>query len=140
MNVELPDPPDAEFEAAVFRIWRENIQLAFRRAVAVGDPVTVGGGARIKRILMATATWNPASLPALGFGQSTSTTTTTVTVTGASLTNSDLVLAGFSEDLQGMQLTGYVSAANTVTVVLNNPTGNVINLASGTLRVCVIQF
>lgn len=62
-------------------------------------------------------------------------TTTTVTLTGAAL--GDMVLLSFSLDLQGMQLTGYVSAANTVTVVLRNGTAGALDLASGTLTVRV---
>lgn len=73
-----------------------------------------------------TATWNPASVAA------GAQTTTTVTVTGAKL--GDRVDVSFSLDLQGQQLTGYVSAANTVTAVLRNGTAGAIDLASGTLR------
>lgn len=71
-------------------------------------------------------TWDPASVA------SGAQTTTTVTVTGAAV--GDLVAAGFSLDLQGMQLTGYVSAGNTVTVVLRNGTAVPLDLGSGTLR------
>lgn len=62
--------------------------------------------------------------------------TTTVTVTGAAL--GDFV-AGVSVgvDLAGCRLSGYVSAADTVTVVLHNGTGGAVDLASTTLRVLV---
>lgn len=61
---------------------------------------------------------------------------TTVTVTGAAL--GDLVTGvSLSIDVAGGLLTGYVSAANTVTVVLLNETGADLNLASGTLRALV---
>lgn len=72
------------------------------------------------------ATWNPASVA------NGAQATTTVTVTGAKL--GDLVDVSFSLDLQAMQLTGHVSAANTVTVVLRNGTGGAIDLGSGTLK------
>ena len=63
-------------------------------------------------------------------------TTTTVTVTGAAL--GDFVEAvSVGVDLAGTVLTGYVSAADTVTVVLRNGTGGAVNLASTTLRVRV---
>lgn len=78
-----------------------------------------------------TATWNPSSIAA------GATETTTVTVSGASL--GDFSLASFSLSLQGMQLTSYVSAANTVTVVLSNLTGSAVDLASGTLAVLVLK-
>lgn len=79
--------------------------------------------------MTATATWDPASCSA---GSSVSTTVTLVgSVVG------DAVDASFSNSLQGMVLTAYVSAAGTVTAVLFNPTGSPIDLASGTLRVTV---
>jgi len=63
--------------------------------------------------------------------------TTTVTVTGAVL--GDFVEGvSLSVDLQGMTLTGYVSAADTASVRLQNESGSgPINLDSGTLRVRV---
>lgn len=73
--------------------------------------------------------WDP---PNLASGASESTT---LTVAGAALGN--YVQTSFSLDLQGLSLTAYVSAANTITVVLSNLTGGSINLASGTLKVRV---
>ena len=58
--------------------------------------------------------------------------TTTVTVTGAAL--GDFVEVSFSLNLQGVTLTGWVSAANTVSVRFQNETGGVIDLASGTIK------
>lgn len=72
-----------------------------------------------------TATFNPSNL-ADGAGE-----TTTVTVTGASL--GDVALASFSLDTQGITVTAWVSAANTVSVRLQNETGGALDLASGTL-------
>ena len=65
----------------------------------------------------------------------TSTIIATITVTGAAL--GDRVTAAFSLDLQGMSLSAYVSATNTVKVVLTNLTGGNINLLAGDLRVKV---
>jgi hypothetical protein len=64
-------------------------------------------------------------------------TTTTVTVSGAVL--GDFVLASFSLSLGGLTMTAYVSATSTVTIVLANLTGAVADLASGTLKVLVLQ-
>ena len=62
--------------------------------------------------------------------------TTTVTVTGAAL--GDFVTGvSVGVDLAGGILTGYVSAADTVTVRLQNESGSSLNLASTTLRVLV---
>lgn len=79
--------------------------------------------------LTSSATWNPASVA------DKSSTTTNITVTGAVLGNA--VSPSFSLSLAGLQLTGYVSAADTVTVVLSNLTGGAVDLASGTLKVRV---
>jgi hypothetical protein len=81
------------------------------------------GGAKV------TTTWDPPNVVA---GAST---TTTVTVTGATL--GDFVAVSFSLSLSGLVLTAYVSAVNTVTVVLSNPTGSPVDLSSGTLAVTV---
>lgn len=72
-----------------------------------------------------TATFNPANLVD-GAGE-----TTTVTVTGASL--GDVALASFTLDTQGITVTAWVSAANTVSVRFQNETGGAINVAEGTL-------
>jgi hypothetical protein len=81
-------------------------------------------------ILFGSATYNP---PSLNDGDGA---TTTLTVTGAAL--GDYVESvSFSLDLQGITLTGYVSASNTVSVRFQNETGSIIDLASGTLRACV---
>jgi len=61
-------------------------------------------------------------------------TTTTVTVTGAQLGDKvETITLGLSAG--GMVVTGYVSAADTVTVVLTNLSGAAVNLASTTLTV-----
>lgn len=80
--------------------------------------------------IIASKTWDP---PSTASGTSSSTT---VTVTGATLGN--FVEVSFSNDLQGMTLVGYVSAANTVTAVLSNLTGGTLDLASGTLKARVV--
>lgn len=73
-----------------------------------------------------TATYDPGNL-ADGQG-----VTTTVTVTGALL--GDYAEASFSLDLQGITLTAWVSAADTVSVRFQNETGAPIDLASGTIK------
>ena len=73
------------------------------------------------------ATYDPPSL-ADGAGA-----TTTVTATGCAL--GDLASASFSLDTQGITITAWVSAANTVSVRFQNESGGVLDIASGTLRV-----
>ncbi len=60
---------------------------------------------------------------------------TTVTVTGAIMGR--FAIASFSLDLQLIELSAYVSAADTVTVLFKNGTAGAIDLASGTLAVRV---
>lgn len=73
------------------------------------------------------ATYNP---PSIGAGASV---TTTVACPGATL--GDTVQVAFGVDQQGLILSGYVSAVDTVTVVFFNPTGAPVDLASSLLRV-----
>lgn len=94
-----------------------------------GDTNTIvldGYGATLK----GSATYDPPNL-ADGAGA-----TTTVTVTGAAL--GDFVdNVSFSLDLQGITLTAWVSAANTVSVRFQNESGGALDLASGTLTAIV---
>lgn len=86
--------------------------------------------AAVGKVLTGSKTHNFASI-ADGAREST-----TVTVTGAAL--GDFVVAvSVSVDAAGGVLSGYVSAANTVTVDLLNETGAALDLASATLRVLV---
>ena len=82
-------------------------------------------------ILNASAVYDPPSLA------TNTQATTPVTATGAAL--GDFVLVSFSLDLQGIVIKGYVSAANTVTVVFLNNTAGTLDLASGTLFVRVLK-
>lgn len=79
--------------------------------------------------LEGSATFDAGNL-ADGAGESTD-----VTVTGAAL--GDWVEVSFSLDVQDLILEGEVSAANTVTVRLQNESGGAVDLAEGTLRVLV---
>ena len=70
--------------------------------------------------------------PSINSGDSATITTT---LTGAVVGH--FVTATFSLNLQGLVLSGYVSADNTVTTVLTNNTGAPVDLGSGTLTVAV---
>ena len=61
-----------------------------------------------------------------------------ITVTGASL--GDFAVASFSLDVQDIELSAQVTAANTVTVTLSNNTGGAIDLGSGTITVSVTEL
>jgi hypothetical protein len=62
--------------------------------------------------------------------------TTTVTVTGAVL-GGGFVDVWFSRDLQGITMTGYISATNTVSVRFQNESGGPLTIAAGTLTAWV---
>lgn len=79
----------------------------------------------------ATATWAPGAI--LNLGQAT----TTITFSGAAI--GDFVLPSASIDLLGLQLTAYVNAANTVTLVLTNLTGATVTPASFTAKVLPLR-
>jgi hypothetical protein len=79
-----------------------------------------------------TDNWNPASIAAAGYES------TSVTVPGAAV--GDFVLVSLASLLtDDLMLDGHVSAADTVKVVLFNPTGGAVNLDLGTLRVLVFK-
>lgn len=100
-----------------------NVSLANAGAWLV-ENATPGTSIIVKQHL-GSATYDPPSL-ADGAG-----VTTTVTVTGANV--GDFAEAAFSNPLQGITVTAWVSAANTVSVRFQNESGGVLDLASGTL-------
>jgi hypothetical protein len=79
---------------------------------------------------VATFVWDPP-----GVTNATGATSANVTVTGARFGDAVDVAAPYS--LQGLTVTGYVAAADTVNVRIHNGTGGAVNLASGTWGVCV---
>lgn len=79
--------------------------------------------------LEANTTWDPPSISA------TSYSSTVMTVPGAVL--GDYVQASLSSNITGCVLSAFVSAVDTVTVVLQNVTAGSVNISSGTLRVRV---
>jgi hypothetical protein len=90
--------------------------------------IAVGGQTLALAVLNGSATIDPISLiDAAG-------ATSTITVTGVVLGKYAVdVIAPY--DLQGLIVTGYVSAANTVAIRIQNETGGTIDLVSGTWRV-----
>jgi hypothetical protein len=83
-------------------------------------------------IATSSANYDPPSL-ADGAGA-----TTTVTATGAAL--GDMAQATFSQGLQGITLTAWVSAADTVSVRFQNESGATVDLASGTVKATVTRI
>jgi hypothetical protein len=83
------------------------------------------GASIVNKHHLGSATFDPASMVD-GSGQ-----TTSVTVAGANV--GDFAEAAFSNALQGITVTAWVSAANTVQVRFQNESGATVDLASGTL-------
>jgi hypothetical protein len=79
-----------------------------------------------------TTTWNPNGGAAIANGASV---TLSLTVTNAAF--GDTVKVAFGEDNKGCVFAGYVSAANTVVIVLSNTTGAAQTFFNGNLNVWV---
>ena len=77
------------------------------------------------------AAWSP---PTLAAGTQT---VITLALAGAEL--GDLVLASFSRDLHGLQLSAYVAARNTVAIVLRNGTADTADLGPGRVKVQLLK-
>lgn len=71
-------------------------------------------------------TYDPPAISAL------SSNSQVFAVAGATL--NDFTHHSFSQNLAGLLMTSYVSAAGQVTVILYNPTGSTVNIAGGTLK------
>lgn len=80
-----------------------------------------------------TVVWNPASL-----NDAAGETSASITVTGATL-GTDFVLVSAPYDLEDCTITGYVQAANTVEIRIQNESAGTKNFASGTWRVAVFR-
>jgi len=79
-----------------------------------------------------TMTWSPGGITTLSYA------TTDITVSGASV--GDFVLASHNKMLTNdLMISGHVSAADTVTVIIFNPTAGTLTPASGTLKVLVMK-
>jgi hypothetical protein len=81
--------------------------------------------------LSGSATWDVGSLI-----DAAGETSASIPVTGAAL--GDFVLVSAPVDLVGMLVTGYVDAANSVKIRVQNESGSTADLASGTWRVRVL--
>ena len=87
---------------------------------------------KVSPIYNASDTWNPGSI-ADGDEEAKE-----VTVTGAVL--GDYATASFSLDVTDLILDAQVTAADTVTCILANNTGDAIDLGEGTIRVRVTSY
>ncbi|MFA6958579.1 MAG: hypothetical protein WC538_22140 [Thermoanaerobaculia bacterium] len=110
-------------------------------AVDLGDADAVTGvlplanGGLAQAVLKGSTTWNPGSLV------DAEITTTTVTVTGAAAGDGVLAVAlsSITSSTSGLMMLSATAGTNVADVVLENRTGGVVDLASGTLTVWIIQ-
>lgn len=93
--------------------------------------LALGANDLFTAVLNATSTIDPPSIAAAGQA------TAAVTVTGAAL--GDLVMVAAPYDLQAVGVHAYVSAADTVTILLKNGTAGAIDLGSGTWKIKVLK-
>ena len=77
--------------------------------------------------------WDPPSI-----SNGSGSTSSSITVSGAAFGDPVLVAAPYN--LQGLTVTGYVSATDTVVIRIHNGTGVAVNLVSGTWNVKVIKY
>jgi hypothetical protein len=121
------------------KVVQEDLNVGTSAAVTVTNPgggVLTGTQIGIHSVAVGqvawTETWNPASIAAAGYESED------VTVPGAAV--GDFVLVSLSTILTNdMMISGHVSAADTVKVILFNPTAGAINLDEGTLSVLVFK-
>ncbi len=114
-----------------------NGAIAIRLENETTGTIDLGAGAFriVKRELRTTdlhaaVVYDPPSL-AINGG-----TSTTLTVNGAQL--GDFAIASFDKNMNAVSMFAYVSAANTVTVILQNQSGTLQDLASGVLKAIVV--
>ena len=84
-------------------------------------------------------TWSVRATLDAGSLVDTAGETDDVTVAGVAL--GDMVLcASLAVDLVGLTVTGYVSAANTVKIRIQNESGSTVDLASATMDIVIVRM
>lgn len=108
------------------------------RGTAGGDGVVQADSFQLDSTELMTAVYNASAVvDVTSLIDGAGATSSSITVTGAVL--GDFVLISCSLDLQGMLLTAYVDAANSVKFRVQNETGGTIDLASATFKVKVLR-
>lgn len=120
-------------------IVQEDLNVGTSTGIVIDSPsggVILGTQVGIHSVAVGqvswTETWNPNSIAAAGYESED------ITVPGAAV--GDFCMASLSSMLTNdMMLTAHVSAADTVRVILFNPTAGALNVGSGTLAVLVFK-
>jgi hypothetical protein len=121
------------FQTGSSEVATTKLTISSAGAATFTGTVAIGSGTPIAKVLSATDT--------LDFGNTATLTSTdlTITVTGAAVGDSVAIGLPAAPDANGC-FTGWVSAANTVTVRFNNYSAGSIDPASATYRATVTQF
>jgi hypothetical protein len=121
------------FQTGSSEVATTKLTISSAGAATFTGTVAIGSGTPIAKVVSATAT--------LDFGNTTTLTSTdlTITVTGAAVGDSVAIGLPAAPDANGC-FTGWVSAADTVTVRFNNYSVGSIDPASATYRATVTQF
>jgi hypothetical protein len=121
------------FQTGSSEVATTKLTISSAGAATFTGTVAIGSGTPIAKVVSATAT--------LDFGNTATLTSTdlTITVTGAAVGDSVAIGLPAAPDANGC-FTGWVSAANTVTVRFNNYSAGSIDPASATYRATVTQF
>ncbi len=121
-------------ETGKISVFTRKAGVAATETLGVGLGITINGGAECKKMLMATAALD---FPSVAAGASQALT---VTVTGAAA--NDVVSLGLPTNgfNIGLMIKGYVSAADTVTVLAQNYTAAPIDPGNLSIRVLVQGF
>ncbi len=115
-------------------LYGDNNAIISTASFTFQDSVKIGSsGTAIAGVFSATATLNFPSISSNG------TESLTMTVTGAT-TGSSVCLSAPSTLEAGLIFSGFVSAANTVTIRIHNTAGSAVDPASATWRATVITF
>ncbi len=100
-------------------------------AMATVGSLAVNGGAAIQQVLSGSMTYNPPNLTKL------TQAAAVLSVPGAAL--GDHVIPSFSDNLQGVTLTAYVSSPDVVTAIFFNGTTGNVNLPPATLAALILR-
>jgi hypothetical protein len=121
------------FQTGSSEVATTKLTISSAGAATFTGTVAIGSGTPIAKVMSATDT--------LDFGNTATLTSTdlTITVTGAAVGDSVAIGLPAAPDANGC-FTGWVSAANTVTVRFNNYSAGSIDPASATYRATVTQF
>jgi hypothetical protein len=140
-EIARPEPPKAGVWIEGTIIWRTGPVSAARGQIVLGWVCSQTGAFATSRwptfapIYSSKSLTASVTMPPCTVHSGSATEPAAIKVADAAL--GDVALATFSSNLNGLQLTAYVSAADAVSYFFYNPTGSTISLPSGTIKAVV---